>query len=229
MAELDENPLQLDWFNHWLKGRPFETLSDGPVRYFRMGGSASERDERGRLTPGGAWVAARSWPPEPAHTERMTLNAGRYRYDPKHPVHTSGGRNGATCIVNETVRRPDILTTVGEPLKSAIDVTGKVRATVWISADAPSADVVLKLIDVYPDGYAAPLLEGWQRAHTDGDSPRQVNIDLGTTSVRLPAGHRIRVDVTSSSFPKLEPNPNPARIVIYSDAMHPSFIEIPLV
>jgi putative CocE/NonD family hydrolase len=228
-AELDENPLQLDWFNHWLKGRPLETLSDDPVRYFRMGGSASERDERGRLTPGGEWVAARAWPPVPTHTERVQLKPGEYRYDPKNPVHTSGGRNGATCIVNEAAQGPDILTTLDEPLKHAIDITGKVRATVWISADAPSADVVVKLIDVYPDGYAAPLLEGWQRAHTDGNSPQQVNIDLGTTSVRLPAGHRIRVDITSSSFPKLEPNPNPARILIYSDPKHLSFIEIPRV
>ncbi len=228
-AELDENPLQLDWFDHWLKRRPFETLSDDPVMYFRMGGNTSERDRRGRLTPGGEWATARAWPPAPVRVERISLNSGGYRYDPKHPVHTNGGRNGATCIVNEAAQSPDILTTIGERLRNPVDITGAVRASVWISADAPTADVVVKLIDVYPDGYAAPLLEGWRRARLQGNTPQRVDIDLGTTSVRLPAGHRIRVDVTSSSFPKLEPNPNAARIVIYSDPKHPSFIEIPRV
>jgi putative CocE/NonD family hydrolase len=228
-AELDENPLQLDWFNHWLKARPFELLGPDRVKYFRMGGQESERDALNRLTPGGEWITASSWPPAPEHIERVSLTPGEYQYDPRNPVHTTGGRNGPTCIVNETVNRPDVLTTVAEPLKTAMNITGKVRVTVWISADAPTADVVSKLIDVYSDGYAAPLLEGMQRAQTSGGAPQCVTVDLGTTSVRLLAGHRVRVDISSSSFPKLEPNPHPAHVVIHSDREHSSFIELPCV
>jgi putative CocE/NonD family hydrolase len=106
-------------------------------------------------------------------------------------------------------------------------VTGTTRAVLWISSDAPSADIVARLIDVYPDGYAAPLLDGAARVHiVEGGRPQQVTIDLGTTSNLFESGHRIRIDISGSSFPKLEPNPHAASDVLYHDPRHPSYIEL---
>ena len=204
-AVLDENPLQLDWFDHWMKGRPFERIGGETVRYFLMGAG---------------WITASSWPPAKARIEDFPLDGGEYSYDPAHPVHTLGARHGAECIVNQNVVRPDILTTTGAPLKSSLNITGDVTATLWVSTDAPSADFTVKLIDVRPDGYAGPLLDGAQRIRRNGRGPQEVVIDLGTTSNLFGAGHRIRVDVSSSSFPKLEPNPHPSHNVIARGAVH---------
>ncbi len=198
-AELDENPLQLDWFDHWMKAQPYARIGTKPVRYFLMG--------RG-------WQTAEAWPPDHSDVERFELRGGSYSYDPANPVHTLGGRYDGECIQNQNVARPDILTTLGAPLKTAMNVTGTVRAELWVSSDAPSADLVVKLIDVRPDGYAAPILDGAQRVRMHGKAPQEVVIGLGTTSNVFERGHRIRVDVTSSSFPKLEPNPNRARITL---------------
>lgn len=212
-AALDENPLQLDWFDHWMRDRPYRIIGGEPVRYFLMGVG---------------WKTATSWPPaEKSRTETVEIKSGAYDYDPAHPVHTLGGRNGAECIQNQTIARPDILTTVGPVLSAPINLTGRVTATLWVSSSAPTADFMVKLIDVAPNGFAAPLLDSGQRVNFNRKGPRKVTIVLGNTSYLLPAGHRIRVDVTSSSFPKYEPNPHKAHNVVYDDAAHRSAVEIP--
>jgi putative CocE/NonD family hydrolase len=210
-AELDENPLQLDWFEHWMKDRPYQRIGPDPVRYFLMGSG---------------WKTAASWPANPTHAYTFALTPGAFDYDPARPVHTLGGRNGAECIQDQKVARPDILTTLGEPLKTAMNLTGTASATLWVSSDSPSADFMVKLIDVAPSGYAAPLLEGAQRVEIKHKGPQQVVIDLGNTSNVFTPGHRVRVDVTSSSFPKFEPNPNKAHNVIYSNAKHRSTVTL---
>ena len=231
----------LDWFDHVMKGQPLRVLGPEPVRYFRMGGKGG-RDANGHLTPGGEWKTAASWPPPgPAHALKFYLRdngvlasaapgrepANQYRYDPSDPVHTNGGRHGPECIENQTVERPDILRFVSEPLSTDMDVTGIASAMLWVSTDAASTDFTARLMDVYPDGYAAILLEEGIRVRRHGPGPQQVTISLGTTSNLFSKGHRIRLDVSSSSFPKLEPNPNPATNSIYHDATHASYLELP--
>lgn len=240
-AELDEMAVQLDWFDHWLKGLPLRDPGAAPIRYFRMGGSPQEHNEQGKLTPGGAWLTTASWPPQGTRLERWYLgnektlgphppasgSTNRFSYDPAHPVQTRGARYGAECIVNQDQKREDILSYTSAPLTAPKDLTGFVRAVVWVSSDAPSADFTAKLIDVYPDGYAAPLLDGATRVRmVPGAEPRQVAIELGTTSNLFQPGHRIRLEIAGSSFPKLEPNANPARDVIYHGAKLASFLEI---
>jgi uncharacterized protein len=219
-AVLDEDALQLDWFDHWMKKRPFQVLGTDPVRYYRMGGKGG-KNAKGHLTPGGEWKTAAAWPPAQATRERWPIAIGSYAYDPKNPVHTNGGREGPTCIQNQIVNAVAILTTISDPLKTPMDVTGAVTATLSILSDAPSTDLVIRLIDVYPDGYAAILLEGAKRISGSGTA----TVNLGTTSNLFARGHRVRIDVTSSSFPKYEPNPNPAHVQIKAG----SYVELPTV
>ncbi|MDQ6760517.1 MAG: CocE/NonD family hydrolase, partial [Acidobacteriota bacterium] len=201
------------------------------------------RDSNGHLTPGGEWKHASEWPPAQASPPlKFFLGSGghlgstapgseapdRYRYDPVDPVHTKGGRHGPECIQNQTVQRSDILTFLSEPLANDVDITGAPSAALWVSTDAPSTDFTAKLIDVYPDGYAAILLEEALRVQRQGTGAQQIVITLGSTSNLFARGHRIRLDVSSSSFPKLEPNPNPAHNAIYHDRAHTSYLEVPV-
>lgn len=228
-AELDENALQLDWFDHWLKGEPFRVVRPAAVEYFHMG-------------PGGGWLESNAWPPARIRPHRLYLREGNvlaraapkseqpyvYRYDPNSPVPTRGGRQGNVCVVNQDLKRADIITLATGPLEKDMDVTGRMHADLWVSTDAADTDLVVRLIDVAPDGYAAPIAEGQLRFEAKGDRPRQVSIDLGSTSNRFGKGHRLRLDITSSSFPKLEPNPRAARNTIWHDAAHPSLVELPV-
>ena len=94
------------------------------------------------------------------------------------------------------------------PLSKPMDATGPVRVRLSISSDRPSADFTARLIDVYPEGYAMNLAEGQVRVR--GLRPgkvQEVTLELGSTSNLFGKGHRIRLDISSSSFPRLEPNP----------------------
>jgi putative CocE/NonD family hydrolase len=180
-----------------------------------------------------------------------------YQYDPQNPVPTIGGRygGGATprCAQNQVCAlniagckddkplnsRADILSFSGEPLSAPVEVTGFVRAKYWVSSDAPDSDFTAKLVDVYPNGYALILADGQIRASLRNSFERsepmkpgkmyEVTIDLGPTSNLFAAGHRIRLDVSSSNYPSIEPNGHKAHNSIYHDARRSSYIELPLV
>jgi uncharacterized protein len=191
-----------------------------------------------------------------------------FTYDPRHPVPTIGGRfaiiGSPSCAQDQVCspaisgcqdslplnRRPDVLSYSSAPLRSPVSLTGSVRATLWVSSDAPDTDFTAKLIDVYPDGYALILADGQIRARYRNSfekpemmkpgTPYEVAINLGSTSNLFGTGHRIRLDISSSNFPKFEPNPNTgeppgarthealARNTVYHDAKRPSCVELPL-
>lgn len=193
----------------------------------------------------------------------------RYEYDPQNPVPTIGGRPevaGTPVCAQDQVcslripgckdslplnRRADVLSYSTEPLKSQVEVTGRIQAGLWISSDAPDTDFTAKLIDVYPSGYALILADGEIRArYRNGFEKAEmmkpgtvypITIELGSTSNLFAAGHRIRVDISSSNFPKAEPNPNTgedigswtlqtkAHNAVYHDPKRPSYIELPLI
>jgi putative CocE/NonD family hydrolase len=155
-----------------------------------------------------------------------------------------GGRYGPTCIQNQIVDRPDVLSYSTEPLEKSLEATGKISLTVSMSSDRPDTDLIAKLIDVYPNGYAMNLAEGQIRASYRGGDDKvspleaskiyKLNIHLGSISHLFGQGHRIRLDISSTSFPKLEPNPGTgephgswtrrvkARNTIYHDGSNPS-------
>lgn len=153
--------------------------------------------------------------------------------------------------------RPDVLPFETEPLPAPVEVTGPVTVHLWVASDAPDTDFTAKLVDVYPpsedypDGYQMGLCdsiircryrEGWEReVMLEPGVPVQVTITLPPTSNLFATGHRIRVDVSSSNFPRLDVNPNTGEPVgahthqvvahqaLYVDAARPSRVILPIV
>jgi putative CocE/NonD family hydrolase len=164
--------------------------------------------------------------------------------------------------------RPDVLSFVTDPLASDLEVSGPVSVTLHVSSSAVDTDFTAKLIDQYPpsadypDGYAMNLLDGIVRARLrkfrqQGPAYRRVYgqsenkltpgeivevvIDLWATSALFRTGHRIRLDVSSSNFPRFDANPNTgeafadrklppivAKNTIHLGAAHPSFVTLPV-
>ena len=224
-AQLDELPLQLDWFDHWLRGSEFKVLdAKQPVRYFRM---------RGRT--GGEWITASAWRP-PVDGPVYYLGAGgrlgvtmpaegegqtTFRFDPAHPVASRGGRFQNSCVVDQSPQ-PGVISFTSMPLDRPLDVTGTVHAHLWVSANAPAADFITTLVDVDPEGYAMPIADGQLRVTKEGLS----TIDLGPTSNLFAAGHRIRLDIAGSSFPRLEPNRTASTSNVWHQADRVSYLEL---
>jgi putative CocE/NonD family hydrolase len=193
-----------------------------------------------------------------------------FEFDPRRPVPTVGGRYGVgswtpNCFQNQVCRpgilgcdhgqplasREDVLVFQSAPLDVPLEVTGTVRAKLWVSSDAPDTDFTAKLVSVAPDGYAAILADGRLRLRHHRGFEReelvrpgvvaQITIDLGPTSYLFSPGERIRLDLSSSNWPQFEPNANTggpvnaggparkARNTIYLDPKRPSHVELPVV
>lgn len=153
--------------------------------------------------------------------------------------------------------RPDVLVFQTEPLKEDVEVTGPITAELWISSDAVDTDFVIKLVDLYPPsedypaGYALNLTDGILRCRYrdswENPAPMtpgrvyRIKVEAFPTSNLFKKGHRIRLDVSSSNFPKFDVNPNTgapegvglarqvARNTIHLDAGRPSHVVLPII
>lgn len=241
---------QLEWLRSQLAPdsvvRPGATEAP-PVRIFVMGRNI--------------WRDELSWPLTRAQTERWFLgNAGELRrespgsnampaefvYDPADPVPTIGGQTVIAPAFPAGPRdqtlietRADVCVFTSEPLQRDLEVTGRVRVVLHAESSAPSTDWVARLCDMHPDGRSFNVCDGIFRVEKGADACRPIAIDLWSTSNVFLAGHRLRVHVTSSSFPRWDRNLNTgdqskssmqtARQLIYHDARRPSWIELPVV
>jgi hypothetical protein len=149
-------------------------------------------------------------------------------YDPLHPTPSYGGNvccaantisgNGGALDQRKMEERPDILVYTSEPLKEGIEVSGPITATLYVSSDVKDTDVTVKVIDVLPDGTAYNLDETIQRLrYRDGDDKTvwmekdkvyKVTLTPMNTSNYFDAGHRIRIEVAGSNFPRFDRNLN---------------------
>jgi putative CocE/NonD family hydrolase len=182
-----------------------------------------------------------------------------YEYDPANPVPTLGGRLccGTAMSPGPTDQSPnegrlDVLVFSTPPFVRELEVTGFVSLELYAASSAPDTDFTALLVDVAPDGYARFLTDGIVRARyrksTAGPAvpltPGQVEkyrIDLWATSNVFKAGHKMRVYVSSSNFPRFDPNRNTgepiadatggvkARQTVYHDATRPSALVVPVV
>lgn len=151
--------------------------------------------------------------------------------DPADPVPTLGGANLHPDLIVDgremgdgpqdqrpIEARSDVLTFTGEELVQPVTVVGPVRATVWLVPDTPDLDIAVRLTDVYPDGRSMLVLDGIQRARMRcGDDteclltpgvPVEMSVELWSTAIVFNAGHRIRISVSGSNWPRFEVNPN---------------------
>ncbi|MEX1198626.1 MAG: CocE/NonD family hydrolase [Pseudohongiellaceae bacterium] len=253
------------WFDYWLKDIDNGIMDEPPVRYYMM---ASAR--KGELSPHNGWRTAEQWPP-PHRPTRYYLQPGRelatelppedaepvsYRFDPDDPVSTVGGANltfERGPMDQRTIEdREDYLRFETPVLEEAVTIAGPVTAELYVTTDGPDTDFMVKLVDVYPDGYEAIVLDAPIRArYRDGrrtedvemmtpGEPVKLEIDLWHTALTFESGHRIAVHVSSSSSPRFEvndnsgtppgeePQPRVATNTVLLDAEHPSAIVLPL-
>jgi putative CocE/NonD family hydrolase len=236
-ARLDYNEIVFGFFDRFLKGDKATRLDTLPrVTYFTMGLNRWQTSDTwppagaqpmtfylssgGRansLTGDGVLAAA---PPDVDNPDRFT-------YDPMNPVLSYGGN---VCCTGNAIEagafdqrrmeaREDILVYTTEPFKEATEVTGPITPTLYVSSDAKDTDFTVKVLDVYPDGRAYNLDESIQRMrYRDGyDRPLawmeagkvyKVTLQPLTTSNHFPAGHRLRIEVSSSNFPRFDRNLN---------------------
>jgi putative CocE/NonD family hydrolase len=205
-----------------------------------------------------AWRDFASWPP-PGYPPQSfylgpngTLAAGHpaesapdhYRYDPADPTPAIGGvrmvRSGAGRVDNTALEaRPDVLTYTTAPLESDAEVIGEVSAQIWFRSSLPHADVFVRLCDVDPGGKSWNVCDGLTSLST-ADQVTAATVRLWPAAYRFTAGHRIRVQVASGSFPRYARNPGTgepraaaARLVaadqsVFHDPEHLSAITLPV-
>jgi putative CocE/NonD family hydrolase len=256
--QFDLTGLTQRWFDYWLKGIDNGIIQEPPIRLFVMGANVW-RDED-------TWPLARTqWTPmylrqgfalsfdPPASQEP----ADQYVYDPADPTPTWGGALLMHPLFipgvrdqRDLERRSDVLSYTSAPLDQDMEVTGPVSVKLWAASDCRDTDFVARLIDVHPDGFAQNLCDGIIRArYRNGDTPELIEpgqpyaytIDLWSTANVFKAGHRIRLDIASASFPRWDRNPNTgadfgasadmqaARQTILHDAARPSQVILPLI
>jgi putative CocE/NonD family hydrolase len=217
------------WFARWLKDETTALVDLPKVKYFLMG------DPFDKSAPGNEWRTADHWPPESTETSFWLASGGELRqdmpattsqvehvYDPKNPVPTIGGNNlflqRGPMDQRPTRSRKDVLRFESAPLIEPMTIAGRVQAMLAVSTDAMDTDFMVKLVDVYPDGYEALVLDQPMRLRfRDGlADPKpakkgevyRIRINLGSTALAVAAGHRIAVHVQSSNSPRYEPHTN---------------------
>jgi hypothetical protein len=257
-AVIDGDELLVKWSDYALKDEANEYATGAPVRLFVMGENVW-RDERefplARARSTRYYLrSARGLSTESPRGE----TPDHFDYDPADPVPTLGGRLccGAANRPGPADQRPnesraDVLVYSTPPLERDVEVTGFVTAEIYASTSAADTDFTAMLVDVDPSGYARYLADGIVRARyrrsrerPEPVQPGQIEpyaIDLWATSNVFKAGHRIRLYVSSSNFPRFNRNLNTgepmagatrmvkARQTIYHEPAHPSALVLPIV
>jgi hypothetical protein len=224
------------WFDYWLKGEDNGVTTAPVLRYYVMG--------RNQWRTADAWpVHGTRFVPFYLHSGgRANSRHGdgtlseqapadeppdAFIYDPATPVPTVGGPGFPTLTPGlaagaldqrEVEERQDVLVYTSAPLPEGLEVTGPIRAVLFVSSSVPDTDITCKLVDVYPDGRAFNIQEGILRMRYRGGVTTRaamrpgevyrVEVDLQATSNFFGPGHRIRLEVSSSNFPRFDRNLN---------------------
>ena len=264
---IDLRAVHLRWYDHWLKGIENGIDQEAPIRIFVMGddrwrdeqewplertqwtdyylssrGSANSLHGNGRLS---------------SEPDLSAAPADSYRYNPHDPVPTLGGQISTHGDLKgprdrrPVQRRDDVLVYTSPPLDRDTEVTGPVELRLYAASTAKDTDFTATLTDVYPDGRAIHICEGIQRAafRESLENPSLIEpgkiyeyrISLWETSTVFKAGHRIRLEISSSNFPRYARNLNTgnrlgasaetkiAEQTIHHDGQYPSALVLPVI
>jgi putative CocE/NonD family hydrolase len=216
----------IDWFDQHLAGRTPATVDTAPITLFVMGDNVWRKEEEWPLT---RTVYTALYLRSSGHANSASgdgrLERGSaseqeppdsFRYDPRQPVPTAGGamlgNNAGIRKQHDVESRTDVLVYTGHVLDADMEVTGPVKVVLYVATTAPSTDFTAKLVDVHPDGTAYNVSDGiLRRAYQEG--PTEISIDLWPTSIVFKRGHRIRLEVSSSNYPRYDRNPNTGRFI----------------
>jgi putative CocE/NonD family hydrolase len=269
-ARFDYTGLIYDWFDYWLMDEKNGITDRTPkVQYYTMG--LNKWQSSSTWPPEGAEVVTYYLDSggkvnSLSGDGRLTTNlpgpedsADSFTYDPFDPVPSYGGNvcctgnaiRGGSFDQREKEARHDILVYTTEPLETGVEVSGTIEITLYVSSDAKDTDFTVKLLDVYPDGKAYNLDETIQRARYREGYDKKVLMEKGqvyelpvspmSTSNYFAKGHSIRIEVSSSNFPRFTRNLNTggnnwdetegvvAHNSVHHSRSHPSQIRLPVV
>lgn len=268
-ARLNYDELTWGWFDMLLKGEQNDFKKTTPrVKYFTMGSNTWQSSETWPpqnavltnyyLSSGGK-ANTRNGDGVLVTKVPSSDKPDTFMYDPSKPVNSFGGNvcctgnavTGGSFDQSQMELRDDILVYTSEPLKEGMEVSGFINATLYLSSDVKDTDVTIKLIDVYPDGKAYNLDETIQRVRyregyekevfMEKDKVYSVKLTPLSTSNYFAPGHRVRIEVSSSNFPRFERNLNTggnnfdeskgvvATNTIHHSKKYPSVIQLPIV
>jgi putative CocE/NonD family hydrolase len=236
-ARLNYDELTYAWFDHFLKGEDNHVLETMPrVRYYTMG--LNKWQTADTWPPAGVkpmtFYLASSGKANTLNGDGTLAAAApaadapdAFTYDPMDPVTSYGGNvccegnavQGGSFDQRKMETRPDILVYTSAPFDKGVEASGPIDVTLYVSSDVKDTDFTVKLIDVYPDGTAYNLDETIQRLrYREGYDKRPVWLEKGkvykvafqpmTTSNYFGPGHRVRVEISSSNFPRFDRNLN---------------------
>lgn len=259
-AQFDVYPHMTKWFNHYLKGQDNGVEKDTTVKYYVMGATGEEG------APGNVWREAKDFPPASRLTDWFlqpdgTLKeakpaAGKastsYASDPTRPMSLPYSSFPGARDARPFEEQAESRTWTSEVLTSPLEVTGRIKAEVFVSSTAKDTDFVVRVTDVYPDGRSILLVDYPLRArYREGFDHQKLLVpgevakldwDIGWTSIIFNKGHRVRVTLASTGAPFYEPNPQTGAPVshfitdpgvaaintIWHDAGHSSRVILPV-
>jgi uncharacterized protein len=269
-ANWDQTGLMLRWYDFLIKNEMNGIEKEKPVRVFTMG--RNEWRDFDEWPPSGAATqrmylhsAGKANGSTGDGSLSMTAPqadeaADKFVYNPANPVQTRGG---PLCCDNSLLTagpkeqrdietRNDVLVYSTEPLAQDLDVTGPVSMELYVKSSAVDTDFTAKLVDVWPSGFAQNLTDGILRmryrdsreqpANMTPGKIYKISVDLWATSNVFQAGHRLRVDISSSNYPRFDRNLNTGEVdiahavrkviatnTILHDAEHPSAVVLSVV
>ena len=268
-ARLNYDELTWGWFDLLLKGEQNDFKQKNPrVRYYTMGSNKWQQSET--FPPAGAEMQSfylssagkantRNGDGQLVAAPPKENKPDVFQYDPMNPVPSYGGN---VCCTGNAVQggsfdqstmelREDILVYTSDVLKEGVEITGFIESTLYVSSSGPDTDITIKLIDVYPDGKAYNLDETIQRLRYREGYDKEVFMEKGkvykvdltpmVTSNYFAPGHRIRIEVSSSNFPRFDRNMNTGgnnydettgikvENTIHHSTQYPSVIKLPII
>ena len=216
----------IGWFDRHLRGVASQSR-EAPIMIYVMGDNVWREEQewplaRARVTP--FYLSSNGNAARDKSDGRISPalpSAGQsgdsYVYDPRRPVPSRGGAmlgpRAGIASQNEIEVRDDVLVYTSDEVDTDTEVTGPVRAVLYVSTSAQNTDFVARLVDLHPDGSTYNVSDGILRRNYGDtrDRPNRIEIDLWPTSMVFKRGHRIRIDVTSTSYPRFDRNPNTGR------------------
>ncbi|MBT9175374.1 MAG: Cocaine esterase [candidate division WS2 bacterium] len=220
-AELDVKEVHLRWFDYWLKGKDTGIMEEPPIKYFLMGANkwccAHHWPPEGvsyikyylhSKGKANSLLGEGLLDTKPSKDETFD----QFTYAPENSVPFAVGMDEHVILDQRVVeRRDDVLVYTTPPLKEDLNVVGPISAKIFASSSAVDTDFVAKLVDVYPNDLAIYLTIGIVRARyqTSVEKPTLIepevvyeySIDMSNTANQFKRGHRIRLEIASSSFP----------------------------
>jgi putative CocE/NonD family hydrolase len=268
-AEVDIQRVTLRWFDYWLKGMKNGVADEPPIKIFVMGENKWRYEREwplARTQYTKYYISSKGKANSMLGDGVLSMSApargsdsDTFNYDPENPVPTLGGN---TCCAQQVPsgpwdqraaeRRDDVLVFTSDELRDSVEVTGPITMKLFAASSARDTDWTAKLVDVAPNGFVRNVQDGILRARYRDAIGKQgtliepgkvyeYTIDMWATSNTFLSGHRIRLEISSSNFPRFDRNLNTgedaatgtrmvtAKQTIYHSAQYPSHVVLPVI